>query len=417
MLFKKTRNNKNREGSTLLRFWEVGNTVNSFVVTRSRKILLFFGVILSLVFFQQRGLFDVSRTRSGLHLQFDWTNLERMSPLARNMSRHQEELCDLSLANFRYDLRHGMGSDLHMWSQALCNGMEQGLRIRSPMPWNWRDEASCHNLSIAAKNRDRSDFINSSAMTCYFPQSELMCPNDVQRAVLDDQIVGTIPIEMAPRFTIVGRECPTLIEKYGVSEIRAAAMEFLFTRVSPIVQEEAQRQLPIVFGELRQVPTNLITVNIRWGDKGEEMQLVSIDKYINAVKEILNMRQMDKSISESEKAKTVSIFLATEDPEAVKQFTEAAPTDWKIYLDAYYQELLPHRLSEFNGNPLMTAKLNGRPGLITLGSLLVSMESKDFVLTTASNWSRLINELRKNVLNPRCNNCTRMIDLLDDEWR
>jgi hypothetical protein len=50
------------------------------------------------------------------------------------------------------------------------------------------------------------------------------------------------------------------------------------------------------------------------------------------------------------------------------------------------------------------------------GSLLVAMEANYFVLTTASNWSRLMNELRKNFVEPRCNNCTLMVDLKYGEW-
>ena len=68
------------------------------------------------------------------------------------------------------------------------------------------------------------------------------------------------------------------------------------------------------------------------------------------------------------------------------------------------------------GNPIVAKKMDGKPGLIALGSLLVAMEANDFVLTTGSNWSRLINELHRNVLDPRCNNCTRLIDLLHGEY-
>jgi acetyl-CoA acetyltransferase len=42
-----------------------------------------------------------------------------------------------------------------------------------------------------------------------------------------------------------------------------------------------------------------------------------------------------------------------------------------------------------------------RTDLESLAALLVSMESNRFVLTRASNWSRLIDELRKNVVDPR----------------
>ena len=53
---------------------------------------------------------------------------------------------------------------------------------------------------------------------------------------------------------------------------------------------------------------------------------------------------------------------------------------------------------------------------MALGSLLVAMEANDFVLTTASNWSRLMDELRKNVLEPRMANGTIMVDLRPGQW-
>ena len=115
----------------------------------------------------------------------------------------------------------------------------------------------------------------------------------------------------------------------------------------------------------------------------------------------------------------VNIFLATEDPRALAAFGEAAPSHWKLYVDHYFHEMLPHRHrynDEYNGSPRMAQDLHGRPGLVALGSLLVAMEANDFVLTTASNWSRLMNELRQNVLDVRCQNCTKMVDLKYGEW-
>ena len=55
----------------------------------------------------------------------------------------------------------------------------------------------------------------------------------------------------------------------------------------------------------------------------------------------------------------------------------------------------------------------GRAGLVSLASLLVSLESNRYVLTLGSNWSRLINELRATVVDYRCGNCTKMINLRD----
>ena len=63
----------------------------------------------------------------------------------------------------------------------------------------------------------------------------------------------------------------------------------------------------------------------------------------------------------------------------------------------------------------MAIQLDGRPGLVVLGSLLLAIEANNFLLTTANNCSRLMNEVRTNVLGPRCGNCT--TDLQEySEW-
>ena len=53
----------------------------------------------------------------------------------------------------------------------------------------------------------------------------------------------------------------------------------------------------------------------------------------------------------------------------------------------------------------------GRAGLQSLAALLISLEANRYVLARGSNWSRLIDELRKSIVDSRCGNCTKMIDL------
>eukprot|EP00977_Amphora_coffeiformis_P012877 scaffold3271_cov181-Amphora_coffeaeformis.AAC.4 len=187
-----------------------------------------------------------------------------------------------------------------------------------------------------------------------------------------------------------------------------SSMACYFRRAEMLVQE-ARRQLLRVFGP-QGPPENLVTVHIRWGDKGREMKLVSAAQYVNAVRKLLPANT----------TRTGNIFLATEDPAAVQAFRSAAPPEWNIFVDAYLEEFLPHRnANKYNGNPLMSAKLGGSPGLAGLASLLVAMEANDFVLTTASNWSRVINELRKTILAARLGRELRMIDLrrkVDGKW-
>ena len=95
----------------------------------------------------------------------------------------------------------------------------------------------------------------------------------------------------------------------------------------------------------------------------------------------------------------------------MEEFREALPVGWNLFVDQFLVDTSHHRVDEYNGSPKMAKALNGKAGLLALGSLLVAMEANDFVLTTASNWSRLMDELRQSILDPRCGNCTSMIDL------
>ena len=63
--------------------------------------------------------------------------------------------------------------------------------------------------------------------------------------------------------------------------------------------------------------------------------------------------------------------------------------------------------------PALARSSRGRAGLESLASLLVSLESNRYVLCLGSNWSRLINELRATVVDYRCRNCTKMLNLRD----
>jgi hypothetical protein len=326
-----------------------------------------------------------------LRLRFDWTSLKPLSPLAKAIEEHQND-CRLPQANFWFRNRFGLGSDIHVYSQALCNAIEAGThRVATISDWIWVDQQVCE-----ASRPDRT----SSPMLCYFPSSEPPCPkHDNTFHALHNLTRGRGRI---------GNQCQALTDKHGIPAFRAASTEFLFTRISQAVQNEAIRQLQLVFKGHDRVPTGLITVHIRWGDKGDEMKLVSIESYIDGVRQLL--------LQQGHHQDPVRIFLATEDPDAVQAFQNAAPDNWTIYVDHYFHEMLPHRRTTYNGSPLMSKDLHGRPGLVALGSLLVSMEANAWVLTTNSNWSRLMNEIRQSIVDPRCGNCTTMIDLSPGEW-
>ena len=143
------------------------------------------------------------------------------------------------------------------------------------------------------------------------------------------------------------------------------------------------------------------------------MKLASIAEYITAVSEMLHRQGRNST--------TANVYLSSEDPYAIREFLKVAPPAWKIYTDRSTIELDEFRpLLNFTRihQPSFTSRnTKGRAGLVNLASLLVALEANYFVLTTGSNWSRLMNELRKNILDPLCGNCTQIIDLRPGEWR
>lgn len=332
-------------------------------------------------------------------LRYDWTQLEILDPLAQRVYDYQHNACDLDLRRFKHRIRNGLGSHLHVYGDGLCNAMAEGYRLASEFPWFWMDEQHCSNATL------------DSPMLCYFPDSEYTCPND------RDLVSSAILVKNNNYLNGVLRPsdgCSVIVkETYGtVGNFRRATTTYLFSRVSQLVQQEAETQMFEVFPKDGKAPPGLITVHIRWGDKATEMELVPVETYIAAVEQILRQRNQ----RQPHKNKDVHVFLATEERDAVQQFRASAPSHWNIYVDAFFETFKDSIGTEFNNHDILAKDLDGMPGLVTLGSLLVAMEADSFVLTTASNWSRLMNELRQGVIDPRCNNCTLMIDLLEGEW-
>jgi hypothetical protein len=195
--------------------------------------------------------------------------------------------------------------------------------------------------------------------------------------------------------------------------LQAATTEYLFRNVSKVVIDEAERHLNLVFPSGK-VPPGLIVVivvHIRWGDKGYEMRKVPISEYLAGIQTILQQR----GVRDHEGKETVDIYLATKDQNALREFKAAVPPNWNVYVDRYFEAMLPNRSlgdeKTWQTNNANTERTKGKSGLIALAPLLVAMEANDFVLTTKSNWSVLMNELRENVVEPRCPGCTRLVDL------
>ena len=324
-------------------------------------------------------------------LRFQWTSLELHSKLAKLMHAHQHN-CSVPVAAHRFrssygpqgpqnSRNYGLGSELHVWGHLALVARNKGVRIRTTprLDWSWWDHDTCNGTA------------SSSLLACYFPHAETS--NCADETLDDDATKISSPSLCGSLFG----------ETISVSEERMALTEYLFASVSPLVFQEATKQLHLVFPN-GTVPSNLITIHIRWGDKETEMQLKSITTYIEATKKVVAEKHID----------TVNILLCTEDPKATVAFYSQMPKDWNVYLDQFYTYMLPFRSENSTYNALGDISMQvlmGKAELWALGSLLVSMEANIFILTTKSNWSRLMNELRLGIVNPRCNNCTTMVDL------
>lgn len=343
-----------------------------------------------------------SAARCGF-LRRNWLSNPPLSEYARHIDAHQSN-CEIPLATHHFDNTFGLGSHLVLWGQAMCNGMQLNYRLRSHAPkWLWLDRDHC--------DMHQAIF---SPMQCYFPAAENKCSKKPDSFVSRSSDLASLPNITDPR--VIRDWC----EKAKESDesrlmIRAASTEYLFQEISPLVIREAKRQIGIIFPN-GVAPDDLVTVHIRWGDKFWEMDLPPIEEYISAIHTVLSGSTKLDNSTLTKNASSANIYLATEDPKAYQEFMAAKPEGWNVYADITLLEIDAFRPPKGNRASWAARNTNGRAGLVALASVLVAMESNLFVLTTKSNWSTIMNHLRTNIIDPRCNNCTTMIDLRPGAW-
>jgi hypothetical protein len=349
-------------------------------------------------------------------LKRKWMYNPPLSKMARQIERHQTN-CSTAVATHHFDNTFGLGAHFILWGQAMCNAMQvktsennsYRVQSRSPETWLWLDQTHC---SIA-QARDESP------LACYFPKAERRC--DESRFATDEFHSSGVQLSTNvsdPRNKKL--HCPWVRNSHTRSLFRAAATEYLFQQVSPLVIQEAKRQVGVVFASNDGVvPDDLVTVHVRWGDKFWEMDLPPIEEYIQAIHNLTqypaNGPRDARQFATNETSR-LNVYLATEDPKAYDAFMQAKPEEWTVYADITLMEINAFRPHKGNRASWATRNTKGRAGLVALGSLLVAMEANRFILTTKSNWSTLMNHLRTNVIDPRCRNCTTMIDLRPGEY-
>jgi hypothetical protein len=357
------------------------------------------------------------------YLSHDWISRPLYSDLSKTI-RDGIENCSAPVVYYHELYGQGMGADIHIWSQAVCNAMQnQGRLVVSNRSWIWNDKTFCNNHSS-------TEYYNNP-LYCYF------------------NIRNTCPPPDTSTFTFISHSnelsmCPLYINDMASRQrFRAAAMEYLFARVHPDIVNEANRAAHALFSPyikdvtggtsndasehgiinnyhnhqdadfnhrgqryrmrkslLTTISDRIITLHIRRGDKRVEMDLVSDSEYIDTIAQLVTNYSIQHPI----------IFVTTESSRTAFKFTSNVedyhPT-WKVVV---YSASMSTSVFE-SSTMAMAQSSDGVIGRTSLVALLIAMEAKYYVLTSGSNWSRLIDELRKGVVDVDCGNCTVMIDL------
>lgn len=322
--------------------------------------------------------------------------LQLLHPLCNNaahLSRSElEQLVHVRPIVEGRPCNNGLGSDLHTWTAMLCHAVSRGgMLVLDPRHhWVWSRAAETAELGgyFAPTHCNVSlDAITSAAASASLAVSakDLVEPLYHVRDVLPLQ--SCLPPWDLPLTT---------------SEWRAAAVEFLFRRLSSELHHKVCQAFDQVFGPLGGVPRDrLITIHMRWGDKYKEMALQSEQKYLDAVERIMRDHSMREPY----------LFMMTEDRSALEAVRNAVAKRGLNCTVLLYEAAVttsgPHKMD-----------FTPEAAEASLIALILSLEANFFIGTTGSNWSRLMNELRLNRVHGLCGGeCTEFIDLKAGEWR
>jgi len=316
------------------------------------------------------------------YLKNQWNQGHLYSPLAKQLKNHLENVdCSIPHNHFHFTY-YGLGGELHMWSQALCNALEKGTSLQQlNQSWSWNDKSLC------------PDSTYMQPLHCYFNIYN-RCPFVPMNHRHKPPVISVSnSFDMCPRW---------IQDDESRQHFRAAAMEYIFSNVSDTVLNQTDHAILETFGPAG-IPENMVTIHIRAGDKVKEMNLVSDQVFIINIDYLIKKKIIPAS---------PTIFVITENTESWHSFQRAVAEEirptWKLvrYSYTHLNDTESEKLPAYNAQVT-----GGSSGLSSIISLLIGLEAKYFLLTTGSNWSRLLNELRQNVVDARCGNCTYMVDL------
>ena len=209
---------------------------------------------------------------------------------------------------------------------------------------------------------------------------------------------------------LTGTEHPDCAPRGHTSaQMRRAATEFLFRQPPPHVRTKACEILTRVFGR-GGAPNDLILVQMRWDDKVDTdfpMEAITIRRFVTAVAALVRRHRLREPV----------VYLETQSPQALRAFYRMARRHaWEVR----------HALSPMTHKASWDATADARAenSLHALATLLVAVEARYYVLSTGSNWAKLIDDLRHVWRDALCSsaergasNCTDLIDLYPDGGR
>jgi hypothetical protein len=342
--------------------------------------------------FNTNSIFVPSRPPGKLRL--DWANIKPLSKIAHELT-NQRTNCSLPL-NYYEAGQGGLGNELHAYTFAMCLAHQMGVRLYTTK-FYFMDP----DVVQSPRNPKRNSM---SVLDSYFTNLELLCEGD-EDVAQNQQMAPKkrMKLDVWKLWRKRGKTdvCASIMDRPGFQgiysnlDMRSSAIEAMFTAgLSPAIIDEAERQHTLVFPKGVPSSHQLITVHIRWGDKKNEMELVSIHDYIQSV--------YDVALAQNLKPNETHVFLATEDPVAVEAFQASMDPNWNLYIDQFFWDMLPHRNNVTQEVAGVANAGYGHVGLLAVGSLLVAMEANHYILTSASNWSRLINHLRRSIIRSHC---------------
>ena len=200
------------------------------------------------------------------------------------------------------------------------------------------------------------------------------------------------------------------------AEWEAAAAQFALRATSPVVIDAACAMQHALFNETTPPASDsMIAVHIRWGDKIEpvsylggkpEMPKVAVVRYVQAI----------EKLCERHRISAPAILLATQEAPARAAFMRAAKQHphWTVH-ELHAGPLHNWVQAGIWRNQAGTAEALRASWLTSLASLLVLLQARHFVLVRGSNWSRLIDHLRRTRMNALCSRCTSMVDLSEQD--